>query len=135
MGSQSIGDEEQNLAVVRRLLAYMLNGDIEQATGLINEDFELAIPLSAGGRTFRGREGFGKFVGGVGKMFDGGAKFEELRSVAIGDTVVLEVKALGQLHSGKQYENMYVHWFELKEGKVSRWREHADTKRAAEVLS
>lgn len=127
-------NEEENLAVARLLLSHMLNGDKDQAISLINENFELSLPVSAGGRTFRGSEAFGKFVGGVARMFDGGAQFEEIRSVTVGDTVVLEVKAFGNTPSGRQYENLYVHWFELEGGKVSRWREHTDTKYAAEVL-
>lgn len=127
-------NEEQNLAVARQLLAHMLSGDKDQAISLINDNFELSVPVSAGGRSFRGSEAFGKFVSGVAKMFDGGAQFEEFRSVAVGDTVVLEGKAAGKTRSGKQYENLYVHWFELEDGRVSRWREHADTKYAAETL-
>jgi ketosteroid isomerase-like protein len=131
----SMGSEGENLQVARRLLASLLSADKDQAIGLITEDFEMSLPVSVSTRPISGIGAFGKYVEAATKVFVDGAVFEEINAVSVRDTVVLEVKVIGRARSGRQYENRYVHWFELEAGKVSRWREHVDTKRAMELLS
>ena len=131
----SMGSEGENLQVARRLLASLLSADKDQAIGLITEDFEMSLPVSVSTRPISGIGAFGKYVEAATKVFADGAVFEEINAVSVRDTVVLEVKVIGRARSGRQYENLYVHWFELEAGKVSRWREHVDTKRAMELLS
>lgn len=131
----SMGSEGENLQVARRLLASLLSADKDQAIGLITEDFEMSLPVSVSTRPISGFGAFGKYVEAATKVFVDGAVFEEINAVSVRDTVVLEVKVIGRARSGRQYENLYVHWFELEAGKVSRWREHVDTKRAMELLS
>jgi ketosteroid isomerase-like protein len=126
---------EENLQVAKRLLASLLSADRDQAIGLINENFEMLLPMSVSPRPICGIGAFGKYVEAATKVFVDGAAFEEINAVSLRDTVVLEVKVIGRAKSGRQYENLYVHWFELEAGKVSRWREHVDTKRAMELLS
>ena len=116
-------------------MASLLSADKDQAIGLITEDFEMSLPVSVSTRPISGIGAFGKYVEAATKVFVDGAVFEEINAVSVRDTVVLEVKVIGRARSGRQYENLYVHWFELKAGKVSRWREHVDTKRAMELLS
>ncbi|MAC36176.1 MAG: hypothetical protein CME47_01710 [Halieaceae bacterium] len=131
----SMGSEGENLQVAKRLLASLLSADKDQAIGLITEDFEMSLPVSVSTRPISGIGAFGKYVEAATKVFVDGAVFEEINAVSVRDTVVLEVKVIGRARSGRQYENLYVHWFELEAGKVSRWREHVDTKRAMELLS
>jgi ketosteroid isomerase-like protein len=131
----SMGSEGENLQVARRLLASLLSADKDQAIGLITEDFEMSLPVSVSTRPISGIGAFEKYVEAATKVFVDGAVFEEINAVSVRDTVVLEVKVIGRARSGRQYENLYVHWFELEAGKVSRWREHVDTKRAMELLS
>ena len=131
----SMGSEGENLQVARRLLASLLSADKDQAIGLITEDFEMSLPVSVSTRPISGIGAFGKYVEAATTVFVDGAVFEEINAVSVRDTVVLEVKVIGRARSGRQYENLYVHWFELEAGKVSRWREHVDTKRAMELLS
>jgi ketosteroid isomerase-like protein len=126
---------EENLQVAKRLLTSLLNADKDQAIGLINENFEMMLPVSVSPRPICGIGAFGKYVEAAAKVFVDGAVFEEINAVTLRDTVVLEVKVIGRAKSGRQYENLYVHWFELEAGKVSRWREYVDTKRAMELLS
>ena len=126
---------EENLQVAKRLLTSLLNADKDQAIGLLNEKFEMMLPVSVSPRPICGIGAFGKYVEAAAKVFVDGAVFEEINAVTLRDTVVLEVKVIGRAKSGRQYENLYVHWFELEAGKVSRWREHVDTKRAMELLS
>ena len=127
--------EEENLQIVKNLLTSLLSADKEKALGLINENFEMSLPLSVSPRPISGVVAFGKYVEAAAKVFAEGVIFEEIGAVSVGDTVVLEVKIIGRARSGRQYENLYVHWFELEAGKVSRWREYVDTKRAMELLS
>ncbi len=127
--------EEENLQIVKNLLASLLSADKEKALGLINENFEMSLPVSVSPRPISGVVAFGKYVEAAAKVFAEGVIFEEIGAVSVGDTVVLEVKIIGRARSGRQYENLYVHWFELEAGKVSRWREYVDTKRAMELLS
>ena len=131
----SMGSEGENLQVARRLLASLLSADKDQAIGLSTEDFEMSLPVSVSTRPISSIGAFGKYVEAATKVFVDGAVFEEINAVSGRDTVVLEVKVIGRARSGRQYENLYVHWFELEAGKVSRWREHVDTKRAMELLS
>jgi ketosteroid isomerase-like protein len=126
---------KENLQVAKRLLTSLLNADKDQAIGLINENFEMMLPVSVSPRPICGIGAFGKYVEAAAKVFVDGAVFEEINAVTLRDTVVLEVKVIGRAKSGRQYENLYVHWFELEAGKVSRWREYVDTKRAMELLS
>tara|TARA_B100000900_G_C20316212_1_gene608230 strand:- start:328 stop:747 length:420 start_codon:yes stop_codon:yes gene_type:complete len=127
--------EEENLQIVKNLLTSLLSADKEKALGLINENFEMSLPVSVSPRPISGVVAFGKYVEAAAKVFAEGVIFEEIGAVSVGDTVVLEVKIIGRARSGRQYENLYVHWFELEAGKVSRWREYVDTKRAMELLS
>ena len=127
--------EEENLQIVKNLLTSLLSADKEKALGLINENFEMSLPVSVSPRPISGVVAFGKYVEAAAKVFAEGVIFEEIGAVSVGDTVVLEVKIIGRARSGRQYENLYVHWFELEAGKVSRWREYVDTKRAIELLS
>lgn len=127
--------EEENLQIVKNLLTSLLSADKEKALGLINENFEMSLPVSVSPRPISGVVAFGKYVEAAAKVFAEGVIFEEIGAVSVGDTVVLEVNIIGRARSGRQYENLYVHWFELEAGKVSRWREYVDTKRAMELLS
>ena len=127
--------EEENLRIAKNLLTSLLSANKNQALGLINENFEMSLPVSVSPRPISGVVAFGKYVEAAAKVFAEGVIFEEIGAVSVGDTVVLEVKIIGRARSGRQYENLYVHWFELEAGKVSRWREYVDTKRAMELLS
>jgi len=127
--------EEKNLGVARKLLTSLMSADKDQAITLINENFVMSLPVSVSPKPISGTRSFGRYVEAATQVFVGEAKIEELSAVSVGDTVVLEVKVIARTKSGNQYENLYVHWFELEAGKVSRWREHVDTKRAFELMT
>ena len=128
-------NKEKNLAVARKLLASLMSGDKDQAITLINDNFVMSLPVSVSPKPISGARSFGRYVEAATQIFVGEAKFEELNAISVRDSVVLEVKVIARTKSGNQYENLYVHWFELEAGKVSQWREHVDTKRAFECLT
>jgi ketosteroid isomerase-like protein len=64
----------------------------------------------------------------------GTMKVEILKSLEDDDEVVMEIKVEATVLNGKHYENIYVMWFEFRDGLISELREHTDTKYAADVF-
>ncbi|MGR6963144.1 nuclear transport factor 2 family protein [Geodermatophilus sp. URMC 61] len=68
----------------------------------------------------------------VATVFDADSpQLEVTHVVAQGDWVVAEVRGSGRFHEGTEYENRYVHVYEVVDGLVRTDREYMDTQHMA----
>ena len=124
-----------NEEVAKRFFLSMIEGDQDTALAMITEGFEFClVPKSLGKEPEYGAAAIKSKLEGRKGLFEGKLKAEITRLACDGDTVVLEVNIIGKTTKGKIYDNWYIHWFELKDGKIALWRQHVDTKYAIDIL-
>jgi ketosteroid isomerase-like protein len=130
--SQSNSNKEKALV----LLNAVTESARDNMTAVCHEDFmwklvakSLGVEPLAGGKAI-------EFLSSLAdsRFKPGTMKTEILKSLEGDDDVVMEVKVEGTALNGKHYENIYVMWFEFRDGLISELREHTDTKYAADVF-
>ena len=126
-----------NLATARQFFSALQAADRDQLVSLVCDDFEwriVARSLALGPQ--RGIAAIDTMLGGIGATFRAGSvAMKVVRSACEGDSVVLEINTTAITLGGTAYDNWYLNWLELRDGKVLRWSEYTDTKHAADLLS
>jgi ketosteroid isomerase-like protein len=121
--------KSENLAVAEAFLAAVANKDADAMRALMNEDLEwLIVSPTMGSEPQHGTTVADMLCERLRGTF-ASIDIEIVRAVVDGEAVVIEAHALGEGNKGEKYDNWYIHWFEINNGKVSLWREHLDTKR------
>jgi uncharacterized protein len=123
--------EKGNAELVQSFYADFLGGDIDAVLALLSEDFAIAYSgpsiIPAAG-TWRGHEGF---RGWAQAALEGHLPPESLTvgevmvdgdDVVVPGHVTLRVKT-----TGKMCETDFVHWFTVRDGKLTSWRDYFDT--------
>jgi len=123
--------EQDNVRLVQNAYDAFQRGDIEGLLQLVADDVEWITPgpsdimLAAGHR--RGREGVAEFFSSLSSQEDV-ELFEPKEYVAQGDKVVVICSYRGRVKAtGRSAETDLVHVFDIKDGKVQRFREFYDT--------
>jgi uncharacterized protein len=115
-------------------LEEMSKGDYGKVLKLMTDDATYWIvgnhPM-AGTHT---RKKMPEFFSFLGSIFPKGIKVIADRLIGEEDDVAVEGHAYAELANGKIYENKYVWFFEVKDGKIRAVREYPDTQYAKEVL-
>jgi len=124
----------ENLEVVRRLTEASERRDIPAALACLDPDVEW-IPLRAATEgIYRGHAGFERFMTDTDETFESFEPDVELE--ALGDRVLawgtIRVQGKG---SGLEVEVSIGGIFDLREGKVSRWRDYGSREKALEAAS
>lgn len=128
---------DQSVAMVRGLYEAFAKGDVPAVLGAMTEDTEWneAEGMPQGG-TYRGPNAVAENVFGpiTADVSDFALTPEEF--IASGDTVVAVVRYTGTASkSGKTLDLVAVHIWDVRDGKVSRFRQFADTVKYREVVT
>ena len=129
--------EQENTGLVHQAYGYFLRGDIPAVLDLLSEDVEWASPEVEGvpiASNWHGREQVGQFFQALGDAQEA-RQFEPREFVAQGDKVV----ALGHYvwhvkSTGRQWESDFAHVFVMRDGKITRFQEYADTSALADAF-
>jgi len=122
--------EQQNVQIVKDAYAAFGRGEIQSILNACAAEIEWVSPgegYTVAGGTYRGRDGVGRFFQIVGQSMDFEA-FEPRTFVAQGDIVV----ALGYYRAkikdtGKTFESNWAMAFTIRDGKVVKFEEFANT--------
>jgi ketosteroid isomerase-like protein len=120
-----------NREVVEQAYAAFGQGDIPALIDLMDDRVEWSAPatLPQGGE-FKGKDGVLKFFEGMGASWEALNVEPEIVDELGADNVVGIVRGSGSLRSGTNGEYGAVHVFEVKNGKITRFREFVDLDRA-----
>ena len=126
-----------NPAIARQFFSALQAGDRDQLVSLICDEFEwTVVARSLDFGTQRGVSAIDTILEGIrGTFRPGSVQMKVVRSACEGNSVVLEIYTTATTQAGTAYDNWYVNWLELKDGKVLRWSEYTDTKYATDLLS
>ncbi len=123
--------EQDNIQLVQNAYDAFKRGDLETLLNTLADDVEWTTPgpadimPTAGSR--RGRQAVGEFFAALGEMEDV-ELFEPKEFIAQGEKVVTVINYRGRVKAtGKSAETTLVHVFDIKDGKVQRFREFFDT--------
>jgi ketosteroid isomerase-like protein len=75
-----------------------------------------------------------QFVDNAAALFPEGLSFTVKNAIAEDDRVSVEAESLGQLASGKTYNNVYEYRVDLRGGKIQEIREYLDSAYTIEIL-
>lgn len=106
------------------------------ALSLLDGDVEWIVPgdPAFGGGVHTGRDAVVRFFALVLELFPNGLVIEELREWPGAEGCVVEMILAGSTAAGRSYRNNYAFVIEVREGRVRRVREYADTSYAESVL-
>ncbi|KAA5549213.1 nuclear transport factor 2 family protein [Adhaeribacter rhizoryzae] len=132
-------NEQENVKVVQEGYRLFLTGEIENLMPHYTEDVEYIVPgptdLSPIAGRYIGKDGVKQFYSKVGATFEFSV-FEPLEMIAQGDKVVV----LGHYQSkaratGQPLNIEWIHVFQLRDGKVSRFQIYEDTATVVAALN
>lgn len=130
--------EQENVQLILKAYEAFGRGDIQGVLDALTEDVEWFSPGPpdilpwAGAR--RGREAVAKYFGMLGQAI----QFEKLEPqafIAQGDKVAVIVEGRARATAtGRTYENSYVHYFTIRDGRASAVRFYEDTYMVVEAV-
>lgn len=85
-------------------------------------------------RTDTPASGYRHATGILASLFPEGITYSVLSVIAEGDHAAARVVGRGRLHDGKDYENDYVHTFELRGGRIARLEEFFDPRPVDDLI-
>ena len=123
-------NKHDNLAIAEEFIKSLEAFDNTALSKLVTDDFTWQVVSPSFGAKPQLGKGFSEIAMKMqGAQFIPGAlTFEIVRTAVDGGSVVLEVNTSGTTKKGRTYNNWYIHWFEMQDGKIKLWREHVDTK-------
>lgn len=123
--------EQDNIQLIQKAYEWFTKGKVDEIVNLQAEDVEWTTPgppavfHTAGTR--RGRQGVAEFFSELSGEQEV-ETFEAQDFIAQGDNVVAIVKYRSRVKAtGKMMDTTFVHVFEIKDGKIKRFREFFDT--------
>ena len=125
--------EDNNKAIVSRVLGALGHGDLDVVLGVTSEDFEYCV-MSATVQRYS-KDMLVKAMNDFSSQMEKWVSFTIVGATAEGDRVAIEAEGDGLTAAGKSYQNRYHFLFEFRGGTLARIREYMDTAYAAHVLS
>jgi len=127
-----MGSIEQNRKLARTFLEAINSDDRDHMLSLVNERVLWSVPASAVppyAGDHRGAElVVDMMLSAVRNTFTPGTvRHEILRTVAEGDTVVIETRMQATQPDGRRYDNQYAFVFTIVHDRIAEIREHVDT--------
>jgi len=126
--NQTNSDDRGDEAVVRKVLELIGALKVEEALAYVADDLVLELPLRHdGGPQVMNGEAARRFVGSIPKLFSR-MNFTEItvHGRAPNGIVAAEYRSNGLTRAGQPYVNSYAGFFEVRGGKIARWREYFD---------
>ena len=121
-------NDTPDAAIVRKLLEALSEMRVADALAVLSPNLQLELPARHdGGKPVMQGEAAMKFVSAMPKLFKS-LNFTEItvHGSTTSGVVAAEYRSNGLTHGGEPYCNTYAGFFELKDGKVTRWREYYD---------
>ena len=123
-----MSSEHDDAAVVRKALELLSDLRADEALKLVSDDVVLELPFRQdGGPSEMRGEAARRFIGSIPKLF---ARMNFTKISVHGRTpdgiVTAEYASDGQTRAGEPYRNRYAGFFEVRDGKIARWREYFD---------
>ncbi len=119
---------DRDAATVRQLLEMVGRLEIDDALGLVTDDLILELPFRGDGgpRRLEGDDAV-RFIRAMPKLFSQLC----FRDVVVhgrlpSGLVAAEYRSDGATSAGRPYANSYVGLFEVRDGRIARWREYFD---------
>jgi ketosteroid isomerase-like protein len=127
--------EEANKEIARRFVEEVLSqGDVDAARELYAEDFEVwtagTLPFSGSSNKAQALEGMSAVLG----LFPKGLTFSVDAMTAEGGRVAIEAHSDGITAAGPRYQQTYHFLMEVRDGRITRFKEFMDTELARRVL-
>jgi len=127
--------EEANKEIARRFVEEVLSqGDADAARELYAEDFEVwtagTLPFSGSSNKAQALEGMSAVLG----LFPKGLTFSVDAMTAEGGRVAIEAHSDGITAAGPRYQQTYHFLMEVRDGRITRFKEFMDTELARRVL-
>lgn len=126
-----------DVEVVEQALRAMGELRMDDLFALIADDLVLELPFRAGGfpQTLVGDDARA-FMKLVNRLFDRMDFWEiTVHGPTPSGVIAAEYKSNGLTKTGKAYPNVYAAFFEVRDGKVSRWREYYNPDVVAAAMS
>lgn len=121
----------KNEKFILKFLKTLSTGNLDKVRPLFHEEatWEVMSKGIPGEGTHVGHKGIiDDFLAPVRGLFEpGDPKVEVKTIISKGPIVVTETRGRGKLRNGKDYDNLYVWVYEIKDGKVYRLREYMDS--------
>jgi ketosteroid isomerase-like protein len=127
--------EEANKEIARRFVEEVLSqGDVDAARELYADDFEVwtagTLPFSGSSNKAQALEGMSAVLG----LFPTGLSFSVDAMTAEGGRVAIEAHSDGVTAAGPRYQQTYHFLMEVRDGRITRFKEFMDTELARRVL-
>lgn len=127
--------EQANKEIARRFVEEVLSqGDVDAARELYAEDFEVwtagTLPFSGSSNKAQALEGMSAVLG----LFPKGLTFSVDAMTAEGGRVAIEAHSDGITAAGPRYQQTYHFLMEVRDGRITRFKEFMDTELARRVL-
>ena len=123
--------------LLQAYLRALMHGDRELFEQILSPDFTLGLPQPSNGALTMDREAAIDFLSTApGRFFDTSSfVFEQKAVVDSGRDYIVEMNISAKAQNGANYDNLYVLWFTVADGKIHALREHLDTAYALKALS
>ena len=121
-------NDTPDAAVVRKLLEALSDLRIDDALSMLSPDLLLEFPFRYdGGKPSMQGEAALRFIKSMPKLFKT-MNFIEItvHGSTTSGVVAAEYRSNGLTHGGDAYGNTYAGFFDVKDGKITRWREYYD---------
>lgn len=130
---------EATRKVIEDYYRVLQTGKRDRIAACLTEDCEFLPPKSVPIEPIRGGEAIARLLGGdlIKQMFDLSQPFglEVRRIVADGDVAVVRQRMYGTARAtGQRYDNEYCWLYDVRDGRIARMEEFADTRYAAPVF-
>ena len=121
-------NDTPDAAIVRKLLEALSEMRVADALAVLSPNLQLELPARHdGGKPVMQGEAAMKFVSAMPKLFKS-LNFTEItvHGSTTSGVVAAEYRSDGRTHGGDAYCNAYAGFFDVKDGKITRWREYYD---------
>lgn len=125
---------EKNKEAAINYLKALVDGDVALMDSVLTEDFDAVDRNSAKIGGWRSREEVIAFAAAVPDLFQERLRFEYESVTAEDDRVVCQVKGFSKLADGRQYNNQYIYFFYMRDGKIRHMDGYYDSKLADELV-
>lgn len=125
---------EKNKEAAINYLKALVDGDVALMDSVLTEDFDAVDRNSAKIGGWRSREEVIAFAAAVPDLFQERLRFEYESVTAEDDRVICQVKGFSKLADGRQYNNQYIYFFYMRDGKIRHMDGYYDSKLADELV-
>ena len=123
--------EAKNEKIVRHFFDTLSSGDLEKLRPLLHEDAvwgTMATGIQSAGDKHGRKEIIDDFLGPIRGIFEPGDPKVLIQNLVLqGPYAAVEAKGLGKFKNGKDYNNRYAFFLEIKDDKVIALREYMDS--------